>query len=268
MGRRGDDKVSKEMDVHQRVREQFGGNAQKYVTCATHAKGDDLDRLVPWLKPTTHDLMLDIATGGGHVAKTLAPHVKTVYVTDLTPQMLTAARNHLSESGVGNAVYMHADAESLPFLPATFDIVTCRIAAHHFPHPELFLKEVTRVLKPGGRFVLIDNVAPERQAVADFLNLVEAIRDPSHIRCLSVSEWTDLLRQSGLSIRASEQWRRQFDFQSWVERMAPTTAHMRSTEATMRLAPADIAEYFEITVGATGVETWASDQWMVLADRT
>jgi ubiquinone/menaquinone biosynthesis C-methylase UbiE len=257
--------VSNELKIHHRVQEQFGGNAQKYVTSDTHAKGTDLAQLVPWLKPTPEDLMLDIATGGGHVARTLAPHVKMVYVTDLTPQMLMTAREHLSDSLVENTTYVTADAESLPFLNDTFDIVTCRIAAHHFPHPELFVQEAARVLKPSGRFLFIDNVAPELREFADFLNLVEEIRDPSHVNCLSVMEWTNLLRDSGFAITASEQRRKQFDFQTWVERMAPTPAHIQATEATMRLASRDIAEYFEITTGKNGVETWTIDQWMVMA---
>lgn len=254
-----------EENVHDRVHVQFGQNAVKYVTSESHAHGSDLKELLMGLSPNDEQVALDIATGGGHVAKTIAPFVKTVYVTDLTPQMLSAARTHLLSASVHNAVYICADAEALPFLDGTFDIVTCRIAPHHFPHPDQFVREVARVLKPGGRFGLIDNVAPEDRGLGNFVNLLEQIRDPSHVRCLPVSEWLTLLEDAGLSITTTATRKKTFQFDEWVHRMAPTNAHIRAAEALLRMAPDEAARYFEVKFFNDGIESWTIDQWMAIA---
>ena len=140
----------------QKVEEVFGKNADKYVTSNSHAKGDDLPLLVDWLKPEKTWKVLDIATGGGHVTKTLAPHVATVFSTDLTRAMLENTAKHLRHN-FDNIEYVVADAEALPFLTETFDAAVCRIAPHHFPQPDRFISEVAKVLKTGGKFILIDN---------------------------------------------------------------------------------------------------------------
>jgi ubiquinone/menaquinone biosynthesis C-methylase UbiE len=153
--------------IKQKVQEQFGQHAQKYVTSTTHAKGSDLVLLKNWLHVDSSSIVLDIATGGGHVVKSLAPHVKQMFATDLTYEMLETAKGHLNSTS-SNIFYVIADAESLPFLENTFDAVTCRIAPHHFPNPNVFVQEVSRVLKPGGKFLLIDNIAPEDKELDDF----------------------------------------------------------------------------------------------------
>ncbi|WP_231514904.1 class I SAM-dependent methyltransferase [Oceanobacillus salinisoli] len=114
--------------------------------------------LVDWLSPDLQMSVLDIATGGGHVAKTLSPFVQTVFATDLTKEMLAVTANYLHD--YKNIHYVIADAEDLPFLDQSFDIVTCRIAAHHFQDKERFIQGVKRVLKDDGKFLFIDNVTP------------------------------------------------------------------------------------------------------------
>lgn len=118
--------------IKETVKDQFARNAEKYVTSETHAKGDDLALMVEWMQPKGDWTVLDIATGGGHVTKHLSPHVAHIFATDLTREMLATAQRHLSRT-CENVWYMVADAEELPFLDQTFDVVTCRIAAHHFP---------------------------------------------------------------------------------------------------------------------------------------
>jgi ubiquinone/menaquinone biosynthesis C-methylase UbiE len=158
--------------------------------------GDDLDLLISWLQPQPTWTVLDIATGGGHVAKKIAGHVKHVIATDLTRPMLAAASEHLKQAQYSHVTFVVADAEQLPFLDGSFDAVTCRIAAHHFPKPHLFLLEAARVLKPGGMLVLIDNVAPDDNALGYFMKTFERMRDTSHVRCLSVMEWDSKITRS------------------------------------------------------------------------
>ena len=168
--------------VKARVRDQFGRTAQSYVSSQTHAHGSDLDRLLELAAPQPTDLALDVSTGGGHTALALAPHVGRVVASDLTPAMLAAARRFLTEQGITNVDYVIADAERLPFLDASFDLVTVRIAPHHYADVHAACRELARVLRPSGHLVLIDNVAPEDPELDAFMNDIERRRDPSHVR--------------------------------------------------------------------------------------
>ncbi|MEH7348165.1 class I SAM-dependent methyltransferase [Gottfriedia acidiceleris] len=253
--------------IKQRVQVQFGKNAEKYVSSVGHAQGDDLALVITWLQPTPHDVVLDIATGGGHVTKTLAPFVHNVTVTDLTEKMLETARRNLTDNGVLNAQYVLADAEELPFLKNSFDIVTCRIAPHHFPNPDAFIREVARVLRPNGRFLLIDNVAPNDKKLSDFVNLAEAIRDPSHVECLSIVQWRSLLEAHGFSLTQDSLRKKTHPFQSWVDRMAPTDSHQLAVSSMLLRAPQNVKSYFEIVVEDETIVSFATDQWIALAVR-
>src|SRR6266545_7095190 len=138
------------------VQDQFGATAQSYVTSQSHAHGDDLQRMIELARPRGDERMLDIATGGGHTALAFAPHVREVVASDLTPRMLAAAEAFIRGQGVTNVLFEPADAEELPFADASFDIVTARIAPHHFPNPRRFVHQAVRVLRPGGLFLLDD----------------------------------------------------------------------------------------------------------------
>src|SRR5436190_10801514 len=142
------------------VQDYFSRTTDSYVASFSHRSGDDLQRLIALGEWNPQLKALDIAAGGGHTALAIAPLVAQVTVTDLTPLMLEKAREFILAQGVTNAVFQVADAEQLPFADGTFDRVTCRIAAHHFPNVAQFVREVARVLKPGGIFLLIDCMAP------------------------------------------------------------------------------------------------------------
>lgn len=254
-------------EIKSTVQQQFGRTADKYVTSPGHAKGDDLPLLVEWLSPQKDWVVLDIATGGGHVAKVLFPHVNKVFATDLTKPMLETARKFLHSEGCLNVDYVLADAENLPFLDASFDAVTCRIAAHHFPHPAQFVTEVSRVLKPGGKFLLIDNVAPPQADRATYLNTLEKMRDKSHVRCASIPEWSAWLTQSDLVILQERESRKSFSFQPWVRRMAETDELVHKVENYIRSAAGDMREYFSVDIRDEQVISLQVDKWMALAEK-
>lgn len=208
-------------DAKDRVRAQFGAAGDAYVRSAGFAVADDLRRMVELATPRPADRLLDIATGGGHVAVTFAPHVGQVIASDLTPEILHHAAAYFAERGLANVETAIADAEELPFADGTFEIVTCRIAPHHFPRPDRFVAEVARVLTPDGRFVLIDSTVPDGET-GDFINRVEALRDPSHVRSLPVSEWIALLDGAGLRVDHTESYRKRHDFADWTARSRMT----------------------------------------------
>jgi ubiquinone/menaquinone biosynthesis C-methylase UbiE len=199
------------------VQEQFGKTAASYLTSAPHAKGASLERLVELTKPQKNWRALDVATGGGHVAYTFAPHVERMWATDITQEMLDMVKGEAQKRGLANVRTAYAKAEALPFEDASFDLVTCRIAPHHFDSIPEFLGEVHRVLKPNGILAVVDNVVPTG-SVGDYVNAFERFRDPSHLRAWTVEEWRAALAKAGFTIAHEEQLYKQMEFKSWAAR--------------------------------------------------
>ena len=249
------------------VQRQYTLSAEAYVTSETHANPKALQAVIAWLEPRPDWTVVDIATGAGHVAKVLASHVRQVVVTDLTPQMLRTARRQLAADTAANASFVLADAEDLPFLEDTFDAVTCRIAPHHFPHPQAFVHEVARVLQPGGRFLLVDNIVPEDAALASFYNRLEKMRDESHMRCASAAEWRRWFAAAGLREIRSEESRKHFDFPNWVRRMARSEAQIADVERFLLEAPATARSAFVVKAMGESVVSFEGLEWMALCEK-
>jgi ubiquinone/menaquinone biosynthesis C-methylase UbiE len=207
------------------VQEQFGKTAASYLTSKPHAKGKSLERLVELTQPQKSWRALDVATGGGHVAYIFAPHVARVWATDITQEMLDLVRAEADKRGLANVRTAYAKAEALPFEDESFDLVTCRIAPHHFDSIPQFLAEVHRVLKPGGVFALVDNVVPAG-SVGDYVNAFERFRDPSHLRAWTMEEWRDALKAAGLPPTHEEQIDKTMDFASWAARYDDTMKNL------------------------------------------
>lgn len=250
----------------ERVLRQYGSVGDAYVRSAGHAGGADLPRLLELVRPQAHERMLDIATGGGHVARTFAPHVAEVIASDLTPSMLVEAEKFFQELGLANVSVAEADAEALPFDSASFDIVTCRIAPHHFPHPERFVAEVARVLRPGGRFGLIDSVVPSDE-LSEVYNRFELARDPSHVRSLSTEEWEELLTGTGLTLHAVEHFPKRHDFADWTARArVPVDGREAVARILLDAGPAAVeAFHLEIVDGA--LVGFTDDKALFLAEK-
>ncbi len=130
-----------------------------------------------------------MATGGGHTALKFAPHVAHVTASDITPAMLDAAEKYLTGKGVSNVTFKRVAAEAMPFDDASFDLVTCRTAPHHFDDAALFVQEAARVLKPGGVLLVQDHLVPDDVAAARYIEAYEKLRDPSHNQAFAEAEW-------------------------------------------------------------------------------
>src|SRR5262249_50689710 len=147
------------------------------------------------------------------------PFLDRIIASDLTPRMLALAREFLTAQGARNAEFVIADAEHLPFLDATFTLVTARIAPHHYADARLAVQAITRVLRPSARCILVDTTWREDPGLDAALNAGERGRDPSHVRDHTLAEWHAMLRASGLSVTDTEVMKRAHDFQPWVERV-------------------------------------------------
>jgi ubiquinone/menaquinone biosynthesis C-methylase UbiE len=153
----------------------------------------DSEWLFERLPLTPDDLVLDVAAGTGHVARSLAPRVRAVVALDATAAMLERGRAH----GVRNVVFMRGDAAALPFVDGSFDVVVSRFAIHHFEHPEVQIAEMRRC---GGRLAVADLVADPLAAEAQ--NHLERLRDPSHARLLTVDELAGLVQTDDVEVRS------------------------------------------------------------------
>lgn len=249
------------------VRRQYAQHAEAYVQSKTHASGDDLARLVEIVQPTSTDEVLDVATGGGHVAAALAPRVKRVVASDLTDEMLKAAARFFASKHLTNVEVAEADAEHLPFPDGTFDAVTCRIAPHHFPRPDQFVREAARVLRPGGRFGLIDTTVPDG-ALGRWLNDFEKRRDPSHVRSLAGEEWTSLIEQSGLAIQAIERFPKRHDFADWTARAGADDVARDALATHLLRAPTDVREAIHLERDGDTVLAFTDEKTLFYALKT
>jgi ubiquinone/menaquinone biosynthesis C-methylase UbiE len=179
-------------------RDQFNKQAALYATSPVHRFGPSLPVLVKMAAPEPSDLVLDVATGTGNTALTLAPQVRKVVGLDVASAMLEQARARAEAERVRNVEFLPGSAGELPFPDGEFSLVVSRHAPHHFHRLDKFLREVSRVLKPGGRFVLSDQISPSAQ-IADWVDQWERTRDPSHFRQRTVAEWRELSEATGFS---------------------------------------------------------------------
>lgn len=241
--------------------ESFGASADGYLGSRTHSEGSDLELLATWCEGATR--ALDVATGAGHTAGGLVEAgVPEVVALDASPSMVATSVDSFSVRGVVG------DAERLPFAADAFDAVTCRIAAHHFPDPEAFVGEVARVLRPGGVFALEDNVAPEDDALARFLDRLEGMRDPTHGESHRTSTWHEWLDEAEFTVRETERLVKRLEFEPWVERVRSLDAADRErVRQYLRDAPDEAVEFFDVRYDDGDPVSFGSPKALVRAER-
>jgi Methyltransferase domain len=183
--------------------------AEAFRESPTHREGPDLDLLVEWCEPGRDVKVLDVATGGGHVARRLRAEGCTVVTVDPAPGM---------EPDVV------APAESLPFEDGSFDVVTCRIAAHHFQDIRKAVVEMARVSE---RLIVIEDNVFRGEHVEE----AERLRDPTHVRCYSEEEWRGFVTDAGFDVEQVEFFPRRQSAEAWLERVnTPPDAAARIRE--------------------------------------
>ncbi len=194
--------------------------ARRYVESPAHAQGDDLEQMLALARPESGWTALDIATGGGHTALKFSTHVSKVVASDLTPNMLLEARSFAQMKGAANLAFLATDAEAISFPDRMFDLVTCRIAPHHFPDCRKFVLEASRVLKPNGLLLIEDHMLPEDNRSGKYIDGFERLRDPSHNRAFSKSQWIGMVEKAGLRVEQVETISKRHEFKAWVERQS------------------------------------------------
>jgi SAM-dependent methyltransferase len=184
------------------VTDVWSDRADAYRTSAIHSEGPDLDLVVDWCEPAEGVTVLDVATGGGHVARRLREAGATVVTLDPAPGMQADTT---------------APAEDLPFADAAFDAATTRLAAHHFADVRRAVREMARVARH--RVVACDNTF-----VSDVSEEADRLRDPTHVRNYSVDEWHELFAQAGLELADERFLQRPLEIEPWLERAGTPAA--------------------------------------------
>ena len=175
----------------------WSSRAQAFRDSPSHREGPDLDVLVEMCEPGEGVKILDVASGGGHVARRLRDAGCIVVTLDPAP---------------GMRADVVARAESLPFDDGSFDVVTCRIAAHHFDDVRAAVAEMARVAQ---RIVVIE----DNLFVDERVEEAERLRDPTHVRCYSEDEWKEMLTDVGLEVERAETFERRRDVDDWLARV-------------------------------------------------
>lgn len=247
------------------VKRQFGRNAGNYARSAGHARGSDLDIVLDLLKPNRRWRVLDIATGAGHTAALVAPLVEHVTAIDLAPEMIEETEKLFASRGIENATAQVMDTEALDFDDDSFDAVTCRIAPHHFLDIDKAVAEMARVLSPRGVIVLEDSCSPQDERLDQFINYVELLRDPTHIRSYSESEWRSMLTGTGLKIKKVREYRKTHEIEDWMDKASLAAEKRPLVLRSFAQASEAAIEHFAITFDGNTPVSYTDDKIIIRA---
>jgi SAM-dependent methyltransferase len=226
---------------------QFGTSATNYLTSPVHATGADLERLRAVAVRQQPAWVLDLGCGAGHVSFALAGGgARRITAYDPSSDMLAVVAQEAATRGHEAIETCVGAAEVLPFDENTFDLVVTRYSAHHWANMPRALAECARVTVPGGRLVVIDVIAPERPLFDTALQVIEFLRDASHVRDYRVSEWAAMQRPAGFAEPTVTSWKLPIEFKSWIARIGTPPARVAALQAVFAELPSEVLEYFQV----------------------
>ena len=227
---------------------QFGSRAAQYLTSAVHSSGADLAGLMDSVADSAAVRVLDLGCGAGHASFALARGGATdVVAYDLSSAMLEVVAAESKVRGHAQIHTAQGPAESLTFPDASFDMVVTRYSAHHWLDMRQGIHEAARVLKPSGKLIVIDVIAPEIPLFDTVLQTVEILRDLSHVRDYRESEWRSTLAGAGLSDAVSHRWKLAMEFDGWVARIGTSAARITAVKTVLDELPGEAREYFSVS---------------------
>ena len=249
-------------EIQRAASEQFARQSHRYGKGHILENVADVTAALEDIELPARARVLDVATGGGHTGLHMASLGHDVTLSDLTDAMLARASELAASRGLTVRTIRHS-AEAMPHADGSFDVVTCRVAPHHFSAPDKFVKEVARVLVPGGHFILIDGTAFDDEPEAEeWSHKLEKLRDPSHNRFLTPRVWKTLCGEAGLTVLKSGIYpKKQPDLEWYFETAATPAANRDAVRELIANASDRTRELFKIAVEDGKTVWW----WPMLA---
>jgi ubiquinone/menaquinone biosynthesis C-methylase UbiE len=211
-----------------------------------HAQGADLDDLARRFAGLGSARVLDLGCGAGHASYAIARHVQEVCAYDVSSEMLEVVKRAAVDRGLHNVRTQQGAAERLPFEAQSFDVVVSRLSAHHWRDVPAALREVARVVTPGGTAVFIDSAGADDVLCDGHLQAIELLRDRSHVRNYTLQQWQAMFAAAGFACEESDRWRMSIQFASWIARMRTPPACAVAIAHVWQHAPAEVREHYRV----------------------
>ena len=228
----------------------FGPQAAVYATSKVHIRDDSLESVERMVGAGTganrYGWTVDLGTGAGFTAFAVAGVSDRVIASDVTEPMLRQAQRLGLERGIANLGLSQNAAESLPFADSSIDLITSRVSAHHFRDFEKALDEAQRVLKQGGSLLMADSIAPEDDAICDWMNGIELRRDFSHVENRQISNIQKILADRGFTVVENDYPRIYLRFNEWTARTIVSPEETEALRKDFLEAPATTREAFQV----------------------
>lgn len=238
------------MDQQEMTVNQFGSNARYYLASEVHSQGADLDQLTAAARRGAPVRALDLGCGAGHAAYALARGgAARVVAYDPSAEMLAVVAREASSRGHDAIETLAGSAENLPFADGSFDLVVTRYSAHHWADVPRALEECARVTAPRGRLIVVDVISPEAPLLDTSLQVVEFLRDASHVRNYRISEWRGMQRAAGFAESSVGSWKLSIDFATWIARIGTPPGRVAALQTVFPALPREAHDYFKITDG-------------------
>lgn len=242
---------SKSIDQHQVNQQQYANKSEAYLHSQVHAQGAEFAKMQALIQQHQFKSVLDLGCGGGHVTYQVAPWVDHVTAYDITPEMVNLVVQQAQKKGLHHVIGQVGAAESLNFSNETFDCVISRYSAHHWQSIRQAMHEIHRVLKPQGKVVMFDILGNSNPILDTFIQSIEMIRDPSHVRDYSLAEWMSFAEQAGFRIEIVEKQSLKLDFQTWVARMQTPIDAVNTIRDLQHKVSDQVRKYFKIQEDGT-----------------
>ena len=241
-----------DIKTHQHlVNDQFGSQAERYLTSSVHAFGQEFAEVERLVQQYDSPHVLDLGSGAGHVSFYSAPFAQQVTAYDLSADMLKIVADAAKQKKLDNIVTVEGIAESLPFPDNHFDVVISRFSAHHWQDVPLSLREMRRVCKPNGKVMMIDIMAPTSPLCDTFLQTIEMLRDNSHVRNYSSSQWQQMFGQANLNVQQTQTHKLTLAFDSWVTRMRTPELYVTAILKLQQNIGQEVKDYYDIQADGT-----------------
>ena len=225
---------------------QYQDKSEAYLNSQVHAQGAEFEKMRQCIRQNNFKYILDLGCGGGHVSYQIADLTDVTVAYDVTLEMVDLVSEQAQQKGLLQIQGKQGAAEKLPFAEQSFDCVISRYSAHHWQSVTQAMQEIYRVLKPKGKVILVDILGNSHPVLDTFLQAIEMIRDPSHVRDYSLQEWMQFAEYSGFKIEQIDKQILNLNFESWVARMQTPETHIQTIRDLQSKVSDMVKQYFQI----------------------